>query len=134
MKTNVQKLIGMAVLGLTLFSNSIPAWAGQKNSYQVVIKDFTNDSSAGGTTAGARYSSDTQQYIGCNLLKSGSGPAVLCAAQDKTGKYLFCTGYSSKWAAVVKGITDFSYIVFTSAKGNGNCTNLEVHNSSVFLK
>ena len=29
MKAKLQKLIGTAVLGLALFSNSVPAWAGR---------------------------------------------------------------------------------------------------------
>ena len=35
MKAKLQKLIGTAVLGLALFSNSLPAWAGVATSKEV---------------------------------------------------------------------------------------------------
>ncbi|MGE0682592.1 MAG: hypothetical protein AB7P69_17040 [Candidatus Binatia bacterium] len=133
MKTKVQKLIGLAILGVVLFSNSIPAWAGAKSLREVLIKDFATDSSASGTTAGARYSGDKQQYIGCNLLKNG-GPAILCVAQDKTGKSLVCIGNHPKWMAAAKAITDFSQIYFVTDRNNASCKYLEIQNDSLYFK
>ena len=37
MKANLQKLIGTAVLGLALFSNSLPAWAGSVDLSEVEV-------------------------------------------------------------------------------------------------
>lgn len=131
MKANVQKLISMAVLGLALFSNSIPSWAGANSLREVIIKDFTYDSIAAGTTAGARYSSDNQQYISCYILSSSF---VGCSARDKTGRSLACYGQHGKWVAAVQGITDFSQIYFVSGRDNAACYYLEIQNDSLYLK
>lgn len=134
MTASMQKLIGTAVLGLALFSNSIPAWAGASSRREVLIQGFAADSKASGTTAGARYSNDSQQYIGCSLFENG-GPTVLCAAKDKTGKALVCTASGSKWVAVAKSITDFSQIIFFAAQASyASCSRLEVGNDSLYLK
>ncbi|MGH8473079.1 MAG: hypothetical protein ACREVJ_11620, partial [Gammaproteobacteria bacterium] len=109
--------------------------AGATSRQEVVLDNFSTYRAASGTTVGARYSSDSKQYIGCNLLKLASGgPGILCNAQDYAGRYRFCTGYASKWLAAAKAITDFSYIYFESSKSNGNCLALRVDNGSHYLK
>ena len=128
MKANVQKFIGMAVLGLALLSISIPAWAGMKSLREVII----SDRQASGTMAGARYSADSQQYIGCYIL--GNSDFITCSARDKTGKSFACYG-DSKWKAVVKAITDFSQIYFfTSAPTDAACSYLEIQNDSLYFR
>ena len=111
MKAYLQKLIGTAALGLALFSTSIPAWAGEAYVEEVRVSDLD----ARGSTAGARYSGDSQQYIGCSFSNNG-GPFVVCSAKDKTGKAVACTGTDPGLAAAAKAITDFSYISFSSAQ------------------
>jgi hypothetical protein len=129
MKANLQKLIGTALLGLALFSSSIPAWAGQKSLPEVTI----GTNFARGSTAGARYSADSKQYIGCDF-ETANGPSVTCSAQDKTGKYFVCFAYgNARWATVAKAITDFSYISL-QGRGDGSCDSLTVDNSSSYLK
>ena len=70
MKTKLHKLISMAVLGVALQMQSLPAWAGLVSNTQVTILHDSNDTfkliGAYGTLTGARYSADTQQYIGCS--------------------------------------------------------------------
>src|SRR5262245_29190620 len=109
MKAYLQKLIGTAVLGLALFSNSIPAWAGAVYLYEVTVDLNRINYEAGGSMAGARYSTDSQQYIGCSFSNT-NGPFVMCSATDKTGKSSFCTSTNLSLVAAVKAITDFSYI------------------------
>jgi hypothetical protein len=86
MKAKLQKLIGTAGLGLALVSNSVPAWAGAFNLPQVSV----GAGSASGGMAGARYSTDGRQFIGCRFSDT-NGLFVTCLATAKTGKRLFCT-------------------------------------------
>jgi hypothetical protein len=126
MKTNLQKLIGSAVLGLALLSTSIPAWAGRVDLHEVLV----GNSDASGSIVGARYSGDSQQYIGCTVYN----PFVTCFATDKTGKSLVCTSTDPRAAIAIRAITDFSYINFSRASGTGSCTNLSVTNASRHLR
>jgi len=129
MKANLRKLIGAAVLGLAMFSNDIPAWAGQRLLTEVTV----GTSSASGTMLGARYSTDKQQYIGCWLYENRSEEFIGCAAQDKTGKSFICYSRDPRWVTVVKAMTDSSYI---SVEGNfnGSCTSLTIENHSSHLR
>ena len=132
MKTYIQKLIGTAVLGLALISHSLPVWAGSAYLPEVAIF-FDPGPRAGGTMAGARYSGDTQQYIGCSS-SNYNGPFVMCSARDKTGKSAVCTSTDVKWFATVKAMTDSSYIYFTPSPGTGTCNYLQVTNTSQYLR
>lgn len=132
MKAYLQKLIGTAVLGLALASNSIPVWAGYVDLSEVeVVTDLANVGR--GTMAGARYSADNRQYIGCTLQHSG-GPFVRCYARDKTGKSLFCTSTDATLVNAAKALTDYSSIAFRLAPGTSSCESLSVSNSSSHLK
>ena len=129
MKANLRKLVGTAVLGLALFSNSISAWAGQQipPAEVTVGTDF-----AKGSMVGARYSGDSIQHIIC-AFGNGLGPAVSCSAQDKTGKRFYCNSFDQRWATVVKAITDSSVISFGGPNG-GACTSLVIENHSSHLR
>jgi len=129
MKAKLQKLIGTAVLGLTLVSQSLPAWAGGVSFPQVTV----GPSSASGSMVGARYSADSQQYIGCRFSNT-YGPYVVCVARDNTGKSLFCTSNESRYLAAAKAITDFSNIEFGVTPGTTSCSRLAVYNYSDHLR
>ena len=129
MKAKLHKLIGTAVLGLALFANSLPAWAGLVYTPEV----FVGTTGAVGSMAGARYSADSTQYIGCTFSNT-TGPYVLCNAMDKTGRSLFCIGNQASYLAAAKAITDFSYINFSVTSGGAFCTYLGVDNYSMRLR
>jgi hypothetical protein len=83
---------------------------------------------------GARYSTDTQQYIGCSFSNT-AGPYVVCSAMDQTGKSFVCTSREARHAKVVKSITDSSNIAFGgSALTPYYCDVLSVHNDSSYLR
>jgi len=128
MKTNLKKLIGTAVLGLTLFTHSLPTWAGYVQQQFIEVRIETNQAS--GSMVGARYSGDSQQYITC----TSHNPAVTCSARDKTGRYLLCTKIDPQWVAAVRTITDSSHISFALAPGTQTCDSLTIKNGSRFLK
>jgi hypothetical protein len=129
MKAKLHKLIGAAVLGLALCLPSFPVWAGNVNLPQVSVGTF----GAYGSMAGARYSADSQQYIGCRFSNT-TGPYVICLARDNIGKSLYCAGFESRYLAAAKAITDFSFISFGVTPGSTLCTKLEVTNNSYLLR
>lgn len=128
MKVYLQKLIGTAVLSLALLANSLPAWAGAQSAPEVVIY---SSGDATGSMAGARYSGDNQQYIGCYIL--GNSDFITCLARDKTGKSSACYGDHPKWKSMVKAITDFSYLRF-SRERDSVCSSAVVTNNSQYLR
>jgi hypothetical protein len=130
MKISVQNLIGMAVLGWTLCSQSLPAWAGYATQSEVTIT--TN--AAYGSMAGARYSTDSQQYIGCNFTHPALGLIINCSARDKTGRSFTCWSNETRFVNAAKALTDSSYIYFNTAPGSSACGDLQVYNSSFYLK
>ena len=131
MKVYLQKLIGTAVLSLALVSHSLPAWAGSFGLPEVTTTHPVFGTL--GTMAGARYSTDSVQYIGCHFSNT-YGPSVVCSATDRNGKSSLCSSYGSQFAAAAKAITDFSYIQFNVAPDGRSCRNLTVENSSENLR
>jgi hypothetical protein len=134
MKAKLPNLIGTAVLGLALVSNSLPAWAGSRTTQEVEI----SGSIAKGAVADVRFSSDSQQYIGCTFSKSssssGSSSFVTCVATDKTGRSLVRSINDPNAPSVVKAISDNSLITFGTLTGRPYCGYLEVENSSEHLR
>ena len=134
MKTKLHKLISMAVLGVTLQTQSLPAWAGLASNTQVTILHDNNNGfeliGAYGTLTGARYSADNQQYIGC----ADFGSNIFCSAKDKIGRYVHCSSSDPKFIAAVNAMTDSSYINFRMAPGTTQCSQLIVNNSSPNLR
>ena len=127
MNAKIQKLIGTAVLGLAVVAQSLPAWAGAVAQSEVTITTST----AYGSMAGARYSTDSQQYIGCTLQNSGGG-FVRCTARDKAGKYFTCGSTDVRLTSAAKALTDFSYLAFSITPGSSSCSDLQVYNSSFY--
>lgn len=129
MKAKLHKLIGTAVLGLALCLTGIPAWAGftQRDEIQVTT------TFAHGTMTGARYSTDSQQYIGCSFDNS-NGPFVVCSARNKAGNSFICTSTNPKIAVAVKAMTDSSYLHFNMGAGKTSCDFLLVGNDSRGLR
>lgn len=136
MKTNVQRLISMAILGLALFSNTAPVWAGFTSRPEVTIYDPPGtNASAWGSTAGARYSKDSQQSIGCLTYTNYPTPFVTCYAVDKTGKALVCSSTAPSIFTAVKAMTDFSHLsIFLRSDDSSSCQSVGVNNDSTYLR
>ena len=135
MKTKLHKLIGMAVLGVTLQMQSLPAWAALSNT-QVTIAPRQgqgyNPIGAYGTLTGARYSADTQQYIGCD---DSSWQSQLPVEQGtKPAGIAYCFSTDPKFIAALNAMTDSSYISFRAFPGTGQCSELIVDNGSSNLR
>jgi hypothetical protein len=138
MKATLQKLVGMAALGLTLVSNSTPAWAGAATRNEVYISP--SRTSAQGSLTGARYSADGGQYIGCDTYfdrRPNAGPpaSAYCFAGDKIGRHTNCFSTDPRFVDAVKGMTDSSHLYFRmSSTVTRVCTDLEISNESLYLK
>lgn len=131
-KAQVQKLLGTAVVGLALLTTSLPVWAGQKYTPEVTI----GPNSASGSMVGARYSSDSNQYIHCALEahKAFAAPSAVCSARDKTGKTFVCfSNGDSRWTTAVQAITDSAFITIEGS-GDGSCHSLTIENYSRHLR
>jgi hypothetical protein len=129
MKAKLQKRIGTVVMGLALGLHTLPAWAGNVSLSQVVVESTY----ATGSMGGARYSSDSQQYIGCSISNT-NGSAVVCSAMDKAGRVFTCVSTEAKWVAAAKAITDSSALFFGAVSGTPACGYLRVANYSSLLK
>ena len=135
MKANLKKLLGLAALGMTLLTNIVPTWAGLKDAQEVGIFNSNGYRWATGSMVGARYSTDTNQLIGCKAYTFQSYSWTACTATDRAGNSLVCGSGDPRWAAVVQGMTDSSYIQFDVGYNNGgNCQAIIVWNGSYLLK
>ncbi len=130
MKTDLTKMLGLAALGMTLLTNTIPAWAGQVSPEQVNV----SPTSASGSMKKARYSADAKQSIGCGIYTvTGGDPYVLCRAQTATAA-LQCRSYDAKIIAAVQSMTDSSYLRFQVKTGQSTCDNVYIANDSREIK
>jgi hypothetical protein len=136
MKANLKKILGMAALGMTLLANTLPTWAGLKSVYEVGIFNDNGYQWATGSMTGARFSGDTKQNIGCTAYTFQSYSWTACFATDKTGKSLVCGSGDPRWAEVVQGMTDSSYIWFELGynSNGGDCKVIKIWNESDMLR
>ena len=136
MTAKVYKLIGTAMLGLALFSQSLPAWAGVAVRKEVYISPTGTD--VQGSLTGARYSKDSEQFIYCDYYRNSkyNNSFASCSARDKRGRYVFCSSTDPRIMDAVKGMTDSSDLRITltnNGYGNYSCTELTVSNESIYL-
>lgn len=131
MKTYMKKLLGGAMLGLTLVASTVPTWAGSASQQEVTIYRDTKGRvfAASGAMAAARYSSDGVQNIGC---LGGSGGAV-CHAEDRSGLVFSCNTNDARVASAVRTMTPSSYIFFSGTR-TGICDSIYVNNGSSNLR
>jgi hypothetical protein len=136
MKTNLKKIIGLAALGMTLLTNTVTTWAGYKFTPEVFVEvnPYPSPSLGHGSMVGARYSTDSTQYIGCTAYALSSYSWTTCFAMDRAGKYAVCGSGDPRWAEVVQGMTDSSFIYFEATYNYGDCKLIQIVNDSHLLK
>lgn len=136
MKTTLRKMFGLAALGMTLLSNTAPTLAGYKFTPEVGIYNDNGYQYATGSMVGARYSTDKNQNIGCTAYVLPTYTWTACFATDRLGKSLVCGSSDPRWAEVVQGMTDSSFIQFELGYNNngGDCTNILAADGSYLLK
>jgi hypothetical protein len=139
MKANLKKMLSLAALGMSLLSNTAPTWAGSVSTPEVYIATNKGIPYATGSMVGARYSTDSEQMIGCGIYIRSTvvpEPYVYCYAHDRIpNNSLACGSKDPKHLEAVQGMTDSSYILFEVAdRTNGQCGNIAIYNSSGHLK
>ncbi len=132
-KVNLKNIFGLAALGMTLLSGTIPTWAGSVDHAEVFIGKLKGGySDAGGTMAGARYSRG-YQFIGCDLYAaSNTAPLVYCYARDSRAVVISCSSTDPAYVEQTQRMTDSSFIYFKSNSA-GACSQLHIANGSPFL-
>jgi len=135
MKTNLKNILGMAALGMTLLTGTVPTWAGWVFTPGVTIGSNQLGSFGKGSMVGARYSADNKQYIYCIAIASTNPTdySTTCGAADSTGNHLVCGSRDPKLQDRLQGITDSSFISFT-VDSSGNCTDIRIYQGSEQMK
>jgi hypothetical protein len=132
MKVKLKKMLGLAALGMTLFANTVPTWAGYKSTPEVSIRNYSQSLREGkGSMVGARYSADSTQYIGCYI---NAAPFVVCSASDSAGNYAGCISYDARHIDAVQRMTDSSHIIFDFNPSNAACSTIRIYDDSYYLK
>jgi hypothetical protein len=135
MKNGMFRSIGATALcAALLLAVAMPAWAGQiRVGGQVTV---ANPQTASGGLRFARYSADPNQRIGCRLIMDDSyysyyyGALVLCEARSNVNAAAACWSYFDKYREAVQSIGPASFISFVANGTTGQCTELQVDNSS----
>lgn len=133
MKPTLKKMLGLAALGMTLLGNIVPTWAGYRYAPEVniIFDDFLYVT---GSMAGARYSKDNNQNIGCTAYTYPTYSWTACFATDKTGRSVVCGSGDPRLASVAQAMTDSSQIYFNLPNGSGGeCGVITVWNESYLL-
>lgn len=136
MKANLKKMLGLATLGMTLLTTTVPTWAGRVSTDSVIIGNNQVSRWASGNLVDARYSADNKQLIQCKAFADPNNRisnSVVCGAADSTGNNLACGSKDPRLQEVVQAMTDSSYIYFV-ADLNGNCTHIVNYHGSDMLK
>ena len=135
MRTILKKTLGLAALGMTLLTNTVPTWAGMAVSYEVTIRKTPTSISVSGTMAGARYRPDNKQFIGCRLSAySPPNLTALCAARDSAGNDMYCTTNDPKKIERLQRMVDSSWILFNVNTTTGACDYLDIYNYSYTIR
>jgi hypothetical protein len=135
MKKYLTGVLAVITVSLTLFSNSVPAWAGAVSTFEVSIYDYANIRYAKGSLVSARYSADNTQTIGCRILLYPNQPATTsCYARDGVGNYVMCHSTDPGRVDELQGMTDSSYVYFITDLTTGNCNYIEMYDGSNLLK
>ena len=122
-----RKTLFPAALG-SLLALGAAAHAGQKSEAPVIV----GSSSAQGALGSARNSTDTRQWIGCNLASWGGGaPEGVCYAENSAGTFLTCYTVKESHLKLIAAAGPDSHILF-NVDSNGFCSNLEVKTSSIY--
>lgn len=133
-----KNLVGLAVLGMTLVTTAIPTWAGYRFPQEVLIDVTTepNHPYASGSMVGARYSTDSNQNIGCTAFVRPTYTWTSCFAVNRAGAALVCGSGNPQWAEAVKSMTSSSYMRFEldSPTNGGDCRDIQVTTGSEMLK
>ena len=122
----MKKLISALFVAAALSS---AAYAGQTVHNSVSV----GDSSANGSTVGARNSGDAVQYILCKATARSRYSVAGCYAVDTAGNQAMCLTSDPGMVAAARSVSAASYISFKWERKTGACTEIAVANGSPYL-
>ncbi len=135
MKTHLKKMLSLTALGVSLLTNTVPTWAGGWGRPEVTIVRTSTPNYARASLNGARYSTDSRQYIGCRVSAYPNGSrSANCAAQTSTNDTLYCATNDPKLIERLQKMSDSSIILFNVSRTTAACTDITVFNHSSQLK
>jgi hypothetical protein len=83
-----------------------------------------------GALASTRYSSDSTEYIGCQVYL---GANAYCYAQDVNGQYAFCSVDNATQAAEIAALNPLSNLV-VEYDSFGKCVSVSIANGSYWIQ
>ena len=124
----MKRMIAMAMV-LASVGVGATAMAGYKSSDPVAV--WTAYSEAYGEMGTARNSTDTMQYIGCEIVASPtSSTEAYCTARTAAGLTAWCQTTVPALIAVVAGGTGPNVSIGFDWDANNNCTSIGISNYS----
>jgi hypothetical protein len=108
---------------------SAVAVAGTKTNTTVYI----GSGYASGSLSSARYSSNTLEFMSCDLYSTGY---ISCSARNSGGTYASCstnTANQPAFAQLIAGMNSASFLAFWWDTATGQCTNILLRNGSNYL-
>ena len=128
------KLRTVSVATLVLALGAGTALAGKKLSAQVTVTVFADGSfQAMGGLGSARSSADSTQFILCETFGGVSWRQALCFASDAAGTARSCWSNEPLFVDTASTASGDSWIKFQAPSHGGQCTFIEVKNSSEYL-
>ena len=114
-------------LALAVCTVSGVALAGATYAYPVWVVGTGN---VYGSLAAARHSSDTVQFIGCEVFASkGATPEASCYAKTASGTYMSCYTVDRNLVTIAGQLNTTSMLQF-EFNPDGECTYINVTNAS----
>ncbi len=117
----------LTILLLSAFAGL--ATAGMKTNYAT----YVTPGYAFGSLSSARYSSNTSEYISCDLYSSGY---ISCSVRDAAGNTGYCSTNSTAnptFVPMILALNSASALAFWWDTSTGACTNLFVRSGSNLL-
>lgn len=129
----MKKIIIIVVLVMSLVG---VLFAGIRNIRETkVIKYSYGGGCAYGVPSYARYSSNTKEYIGCQVYAYYAKTFVftICHAQDKIGTSISGYTFDDKYVKVISSVNNDTFIRFV-VDGKGKITFLTTYHSSAYIR
>jgi hypothetical protein len=122
-------LVCLVVAGVLV---SVSAMAGKHSNVPVYIWGDSNSGGAWGALGSAYNSSDSNQFIGCQIDSAPGVSVVTCTARAYGGPTASCRSTDAAIVATARAINSDSHIIFWWVEAGGNCRGLIVTNSSEY--
>jgi hypothetical protein len=121
----------LIAIGFCLLGAAPRAHAGTREAdATLIITKADASGEAFGALGSARNSSDTNQYIGCDVAAfSGSGSSVHCFARDASGNGAGCSSSDPALVQSVSSLNSDSFLHFAFSP-SATCTSIRVYTYS----